>query len=87
MPYHSKKGPNMPTSPPMTMKASSTMSSSGQKCGQKQGTGDLFGDMVRLEPAGNSGQAHQPAKKGRPSLKPDEQAASQPVPHPVGKGS
>src|SRR5260221_9725793 len=62
----------------MKASESSTMSSSHQKRGQKRGAGasDLFSDMVVLEPAGNNARACPPAKKGRPSLKPNVEAAS-----------
>ena len=50
------------------------MASSDQKRSQKQGAGDLSGDVVGLDPTRNNEQVHPPTKKGRPSLKPNEQA-------------
>ena len=47
---------------------------SGQKCSQKQGAGDLFSDIVGLEPTGDNEQASPRTKKGKPSLKSDKQA-------------
>jgi len=50
------------------------MSVSGQKHGKKRGAGDLFSDIVGLEPTGNNEQAPLQAKKGKTSLKSDKQA-------------
>jgi hypothetical protein len=68
MPHQSKNGPNMTTgtTPATTVKAPSMTSNSYQKHGQKQRAGDLFNDVVRLEPTGNHEQAP-PVKKGKPS--------------------
>jgi len=47
---------------------------SGQKCGQKWGAGNLFSNIVGLEPTSNNKQASPQTKKGKPSLKSDKQA-------------
>ena len=74
VPRQSRNSPNKITTPTMTTKAPGTMASSDQKRGQKRGAGDLSGDMVGLDPTRNNKQVRPPTKKGRPSLKPNEQA-------------
>jgi len=75
VPHQFKNIPNKITTPTTAMKASSMMLSFDQKCGQKQGAADLSSDVVGLDPTGNNEQACPPAKKGKPSLTPNKQAA------------
>lgn len=86
MPRQSKNGPNTTTgtAPATTVKAPGTTSNSHQKRGQKRGAGDLFDDVVGLEPTGNREQAP-PVKKGKPS-QPNGQASGHSVPRSAGKG-
>jgi len=59
------------------------MSISGQKRSQKQGAGNLFSNVVGLEPTGDNEQASPQTKKGKPSLKSDKQATSHNLETPV----
>ena len=69
----------------MAVKAPGTTSNSDQKRGQKRGAGDLFSDVAGLEPTGDREQAP-PVKRGKPFLKPNEQATGHSVPRSAGKG-
>ena len=64
----------MTIAPAPTAKAPGTTSVSGQKRSKKRRAGDLFSDVVGLEPTGNNEQAPLQAKKGKTSLKSDKQA-------------
>jgi len=46
----------MTIAPALTAKAPGIMLVSGQKCGKKCGAGDLFSDVVGLEPTGDNEQ-------------------------------
>ena len=70
MPPRSKNGPNVTTTPTTTVKVTGTMLNSDQTCGQKQGPGDLFSDVVLLEPTGNNEKAGPPAKREKLMLNP-----------------
>jgi len=76
VPRHSKKGDNTTITPALTTRGSGMTSISGQKRGQKWGAGNLFSDIVGLEPTGDNEQASLRTKKGKPSLKSDKQATS-----------
>jgi len=75
VPHQFKNVPNKIIAPTMAMKASSIMLSSDQKHSQKWGAADLSSNVVGLDPTGNDEQACPPAKKGKPSLIPNKQAA------------
>jgi hypothetical protein len=83
----SKKGSNTTTTPATTVKASSTMSNSNQKCSQKWGASDLVSDLTELESTSDDEKEGMPAKKRKTSLKPNKQVTSRPAPCPIEKGS
>ena len=86
MPCQSQNGPNTTTgtTPTTTVKARGTTSNSHQGHGQKRRAGDLFNDVVGVEPTGNREQALL-VKKGKPS-QPNGQASGHSVPCSAGKG-
>jgi len=64
----------MTIAPALTAKAPGTTSVSGQKRSKKHRAGDLFSDVVGLEPTGDNEHVPLQAKKGKTSLKSDKQA-------------